>query len=167
MSLHGRRKDHICGLLRDLAVCLEDYLEYCEGDRLRVEFNVGPVSEQKVPKKAQSIMTQTLTDIQQFSVAIALEDVRGNPATAIAPPVWAASDSTILTVTAAADGMSAVVAAVGPIGTAQVTVTGDGGPTAGDDPFTGVLDVVVVSSEATQVAFTPAAPTDEVLTAKK
>lgn len=126
-----------------------------------VEFSIGLITDQKleIPRKL-AIMKVTLTDIQQFNVAITIEDVRGNAATAVAPPVWTASDPALLSVTAAPDGLSAVVQAAGPVGVGQVTVAGDGGPNAGDDPFTGILDVEVVASKATQVVFAPTAPAD-------
>lgn len=106
-------------------------------------------------------MSITITDIQQFQVAIAVEDRRGNPASVIAPPTWAASNPSALTVTPAADGLSATVAAAGPVGTFQVTVNGDGGPNVGDDPFTGALDVIVTSSAATQVVFSTGTVTNQ------
>jgi hypothetical protein len=131
-----------------------------EGHELLVDFSIGPVSDQKITGNT-SIMTITLTDIQQIPVSIAVTDERGNPGTVIAPPVWAVSDPALLSVTPAADGMSAVLAAKGPLGSGQVTVKGDGGPAAGDDPFTSVADVAVVGSRATAVVFSTGTATTQ------
>lgn len=148
-------------LVIGLIEALVRLLVFLRARKLFVIFSVGPVVNSNINIKTKTQMTVTLTDTQQFAVSIKIEDARGNVATTIAPPVWSVSDPALLTVTAAADGLSATVVAVGPVGTGQVTVAGDGGPAAGDDAFTGILDVVVTGGKATQVVFAPTAPTEQ------
>jgi len=109
-----------------------------------------------------AIMQVQMTDIQSVTLSIAAEDARGNPAVLGDVPVWAVSDATLATVTPAADGMSCVVAAVGPLGTPQVTVTAHGALADGTpdlaDTITGSVDFTIVSSEATQFVVTASAP---------
>jgi len=96
-----------------------------------------------------------LTDIQSVNATVVAEDAAGNPAPLAAPPVWSVSDATMVTLTPSADGMSCNIKAAGPLGTAQVVVTGDGvlpDGTADPNTFTGTVDVTVVASEANQFA---------------
>lgn len=46
-----------------------------------------------------------LTTAQQFNPTLAITNAAGQPAQVDGVPVWATSDATIVTVTAAADGM--------------------------------------------------------------
>jgi hypothetical protein len=163
MSLHdGRRRVRslLTEIIREVEALGIIAEHHGEGHELLVDFSIGPVSEQKV-KNESNIMTVTITDIQQVPVSISVTDERGNPGTVIAPPAWAVSDANLLTVAPAADGMSAVVAAKGPLGNGQVTVSGDGGPNPGDDPFTSILDVAVVGSRATAVVFSTGTATTQ------
>lgn len=98
-----------------------------------------------------------LTDIQKVNLSIKPLDAVGNPAALFGAPVWASSDPAILTVTPAADGMSCMVTTVGPLGTAQVTVACVASAD-GKDKLNGVLDIQVVSSEATSVSISNDAP---------
>ena len=99
-------------------------------------------------------MAVTMTDLQSVTISVGATDSKGNPATVTGPMVWAVDAPATVSITPAADGMSAVAAAVGPDGTGNVTVTdsGDGG-------LTGTLAVQVVSSAATALTLTAAAPT--------
>ena len=99
-------------------------------------------------------MELVITDSQQFKVEIQPVDRAGNPGTLASGPVWSASDPTILTVVPAADGMSAVVSAMGKLGAAQVNVTADGNPTPGVNTITGTVDVQVVGGKAVSLHFT-------------
>lgn len=102
-----------------------------------------------------------ITDSQQFSASITVTDKKGNPATVDGVPVWASSDVSILTVEAAADGMSAVSKAVGPLGTAQVSVTVDADMGSGITPVIGTQDVEVVAGSAVAVGITAGAPEEQ------
>lgn len=129
-----------------------------------VFLTVGPVREQTGPvppgskrhyPKRIATMALILTDTQQVTLAISGgADKKGNPAT-LPPgvPAWTVSDPTILAVTPAADGLSAVVTAVGAIGTAQVQAVVGG--------LTGVLDVQVTAGSATSVLVTAGTPTEQ------
>jgi len=93
-------------------------------------------------------MELVITDSQQFKVEIQPVDKAGNPGTLASVAMWSTSDPTILTVAPAADGMSAVVSAMGKLGTAQVTVTAEGDPTPGVNTITGTVAVQVVGGKA-------------------
>lgn len=100
-------------------------------------------------------MPLTLQDDQQDDYTAAFTDKKGQPVTTFpAPPVWATSNPAILTVTAAADGFSATVVAVG-VGTSQVSVTAtnaDGVQAVGTD------DVNVVAGDAVTAGLTAGTP---------
>ena len=98
-------------------------------------------------------MQVTLTDVQGVAAAISVVTAKGNPAAIDGQPVWASSDEAGVTVTPAPDGMSAQISAVGPLGTYQVTVEVDADLGAGVKPLIGILDVIVVASEAVSVSF--------------
>lgn len=103
-------------------------------------------------------MAFTMTDVQSAPLAVSVTDARGNPAKLDGIPVWASSDVTVLTVVAADDGMSAVITATGPLGTAQVVFTADADLGGGVRELKGILDVEVIASEAVNVVITPGAP---------
>lgn len=75
-------------------------------------------------------------------------DAAGNPAAVDGVPVWTSSAPTIVTVQAAADGMSAEITPVGPLGTAQINVSADADLGSGVTSITGILDVQSVAGEA-------------------
>jgi hypothetical protein len=98
--------------------------------------------------------TLVLKDTQHVLLSVTPVDKHGHPADLDAPPTWASSDESILTVTAAADGLSADAATVGNIGTCQVSVQGvENGNT-----LTGTLDVSVVGGDAVELAVTAGTP---------
>lgn len=106
---------------------------------------------------------ETITVIQDVSANFGAADAKGNavpvPAFA-APPTWTSSDTTILTVAAAADGLSAVVTAVGKVGSADVTVSGT--PTGATSAISGTAQVAVVAAAASSLVIgfgTPAIQT--------
>ena len=70
-------------------------------------------------------MALVLTDLEKVSLSVAFTTAAGNPAVVDGIPVWGTSDETILSVVAAEDGLTAVVTTVGPLGSAQVSVTAD------------------------------------------
>jgi hypothetical protein len=89
-----------------------------------------------------------LTDEQQVNVTVAFQTAAGNPASVDGAPTWSTSDDTILTVTAAADGMSALVVTTGTLGNAQVSVQADADLGTGVRTISGTLDVEVHAAEA-------------------
>lgn len=90
---------------------------------------------------------------EQFPVTLQFVDAKGNPA--VAPlgvvPTWAVDHPELLTVTPAADGLTAVAVTVGPTGVAVVTVT--------DGNITGTLAVTVEAGVITGITVVPGVPT--------
>jgi len=103
-------------------------------------------------------MAFTLTDIQQVTLAITAVDARGNPAKLDGAPVWATSDAALLSIVASEDGLSCVATAVGPLGTAQVTVSADADLGEGTRELAGLLDVEIIASEALNITIVPGTP---------
>lgn len=102
-----------------------------------------------------------MTNSQQATATITPVDKKGQPASVDGVPVWASSDETIITVTPAADGMSAVVAAVGPLGTAKVSVSGDADLGPGVTPIFGTLDVTITQGQAVGFNIVLGTPTEQ------
>lgn len=102
-----------------------------------------------------------LTDIQKVDVAIAPKSAAGNPAVVDGAPVWSCSDETVLTLTVAEDGFSAVVETTGKLGVAQVSVTADADMGEGVKAVSGVLDIEVKASEAVTLDISAGVPTDK------
>lgn len=100
-------------------------------------------------------MIVILPDTHQFPVSISIVDAKGNPAQVEGVPVWASSDESVALVVPASDGLSAVVAAVGPLGTCQITVTADADLGEGVTNISGLLDVTVVASAAVGITLNP------------
>lgn len=104
------------------------------------------------------------TDQNFPNVVLTITDSKGRPAKVDGVPVWASSDETVLTVAAAADGMSAVVDTVA-AGMARITVSADADLGAGVTEIIGVSEDVNVtigpSSVATTVALNLGAPVDK------
>lgn len=92
-----------------------------------------------------------MKDNQVLTVSIGAQDVAGNPTTldTAAAPAWAVTDATLATITPSADGLSATVKPVGPLGSFQVQCSI---PAVGAEPaLSGSLDVQVTASAATQI----------------
>jgi hypothetical protein len=128
------------------------------GTAKRIIFNVEYLDTHKIEK---GILNMILTDIQKVSLSIQVVDAVGNPAAVEGAPVWTSSDPTVLTVTAAADGMSADAVAVGPLGTAQVSVVADADLGTGVTNIAGTLDVQVVASQAVGLTIATATPVNK------
>lgn len=93
-----------------------------------------------------------LLDTQGVNATIQAEDAEGNPVTATGSdvPSWSSSAPSIVSVTPAADGMSAAIKAVGPLGSAQISVSAFG--------LSGSINVQVNASAATQIAIVLGTP---------
>lgn len=105
-------------------------------------------------------MALILRDTEQVDLSYTAVDSRGNPAV-VQNPTWESSDSSVVTVTASADGATAVAAAAGPLGSATVTLTGDADLGEGVSPITGVLDIQVVAGNAAVFNITAGTPTEQ------
>ena len=101
-----------------------------------------------------------LTDIQKVALSIQPVSAAGNPAPVDGVPVWSSSDDTVLTVVAAADGMSAEAVTTGKLGSAQVNVTADADLGEGTKSITGVLDIEVKASDAVSLEVSNQPPVD-------
>jgi len=102
-----------------------------------------------------------LTDEQKVSLTVSFKTAAGNPAVVDGVPVWASSDTAIISLEVAADGMSAVATTVGPLGTAQVSVTADADLDPGEAEIrevTATIDIDVRPAEATTVGIAAGTP---------
>lgn len=95
----------------------------------------------------------TMTDSQKATLSIQPVDKRGNPTTEAGIPVWATSDPAIITITPSSDKLSCDVAAAGPLGSAQVTVS--------DGTATGILDITIVAGAEASIAISAAVPIEQ------
>lgn len=84
-----------------------------------------------------------------------ITDKHGNPAKVDGVPQWATSNAETLNVTQDENGMAGSVSAVGPVGTAQLTVTADADLGAGVEQITGTADFEVVAGKASAIDFEP------------
>ena len=142
-----------------------------EGRRVRVVPRLGPVVEQsgdvqKTPqfqsrKRGETIMGFALTANQLVNVTVEFKDKKGNAATVDGIPEWLTDNSELLSLTPSPDGLSCVVAAVGPLGTATVTLRADADMGSGVVEVLGTLEVDVGPGSATVVTLTPGTPTDQ------
>ena len=88
----------------------------------------------------QATIDNTITCTATFT------DKAQNPVTPVTAPTWAVDNAALATIVAAADGMSAVVTPVGPVGTVNVTVT--------DGTLSGSLAVVLGAGAPATVTVT-------------
>lgn len=105
-------------------------------------------------------MATILRDSQKTELSYTATSRKGNPAM-VADPAWSSSNESVASVTASADGSSATVVAVGPVGTATITLTGDADLGAGVVPVRGELDIEVVAGNAAVFNITAADPTEQ------
>lgn len=97
-------------------------------------------------------MAFLLTADQQVGLSFAATDKYGNSAGIDGAPTWSSSDESKVTVSVGADDKFATAVAVGPIGTAQVSVRADADLGDGAREVVGVLDIEVIAGEASIVA---------------
>lgn len=123
----------------------------CKGHRhhcpptARVTLRFGAIA---VTFNATGGFMTTLPDDKVANATIAYVDAKDNAAQVEGAPVWTSSDAAILSVVAAADGMSAVISPVGPLGTAQVKIEADADLGAGVTPVITLGDFEVVAGSA-------------------
>lgn len=99
-----------------------------------------------------------LSNAQKVSAALDPTDQYGNPARIDGVPTWNNSDATIVQLDVAADGLTAVVTALGPLGTAQISASVDADLGAGVRPLTVTSDIQVEASEAVALGIKFGAP---------
>ena len=109
-------------------------------------------------------MADITTDQNYPNVQLTITDAKGRPAKVDGVPVWASSDETVLAVTPAADGMSALIDTVA-AGTARATVSADADLGAGVLTITGVTEDVNVTlgtgRQASVLALSLGTPVDK------
>ncbi len=90
-----------------------------------------------------------ITDVQVASLSILPVDIKGNPASVDGVPVWSSSAPEIVAIEADIDNpLKATATAVGPLGTAQISVVADADLGEGVVEIVGVLDFEVKASQA-------------------
>jgi hypothetical protein len=120
-----------------------------------------PQFQTRWPMMRRLILAFQMSDSQQVTVTIKVMDKKGNPAPVDGVPVWLTDNTELLALTPAADGLSCLVAAVGPLGTATVSVTADADLGAGVTPIVGTLDVQITGGTATTATLAPGTPTEQ------
>jgi hypothetical protein len=120
-----------------------------------------PQYENKYPKKGLLLMAFVLTDTQQVVVALEIKDKKGNSATVDGAPVWSVDNSELLALTPSADGLTCTVVAVGPLGTANVTVKADADLGAGVENLIGALVVEITGGVAAVINLVPGTPVEQ------
>lgn len=131
---------------------------------LQIAFHVGVPTEQADIEETKMANAQIkMTDTQQVVLGpITYTDKRGNPTPAPAgaqPPQWSVDNPAFLTITPTPDGMSATLAAVGPLGTGTVSVKVN--DASGAALASGAGDVTVTGGAPTQVAIPVGAPSEQ------
>lgn len=107
------------------------------------------------------LMAFKLEDGQQVPLSVAFLDKHGHPATVDGAPEWFVDNSEVLALEPAADGMSCLIKAVGPIGTATVSMKADADLGDGVKELVGLFEVEVTAGQATTVVITPGTPTEQ------
>ena len=102
---------------------------------------------QSFPGVESMIMKAT----QEFDALVAFQDSLGNPAPVEGVPVWTNSNESVISMVVAADGLSAVVSAVGIPGAGQISVQADADLGEGVTTITGTLDVEIQPGDAVTV----------------
>jgi hypothetical protein len=102
-----------------------------------------------------------MTDTQQTVMTAKFVDKKGNPGQVDGVPEWLVDNPNVLQLTPAADGMSCVALAVGPLGNATVTLKADADLGAGVTPIMGTVDFTIVGSASTTVSIDVATPTEQ------
>lgn len=106
-------------------------------------------------------MAFQLTITQETKVATKIVDARGNPAQVDGIPTWQIDNPNVVALTPSSDGLSCLVAAVGPIGTAIVSMTADADLGSGTETLIGILAVEIVAGPARVIQLIPGPATEQ------
>lgn len=116
-------------------------------------FHPVPGAPGRPPLHAERLITVQLTADQQVSLSVTAEDAYGNPVDITgATAIWSSSDGTIVDVVPDADSLSATAVAVGPVGTAAITVANQAGSVQGS------LAIDVIAGEVAEIVVTAGTP---------
>jgi len=121
-------------------------------DAVRVEFFTLIDGEKRKVSKMFLKVTQKLP------LFVAFVDALGNPATVDGAPSWAVSDESLATLDVAADGMSAMVNPIGPVGSFKVQVKADADLGEGVKEIIGEMDIDLMGGEAVSVNISAGEP---------
>jgi hypothetical protein len=99
----------------------------------------------------KKVTQMQIQDNGSLTVSIAAEDVKGNPVSLdpSAAPSWAVDNASLATIVPSADGLSAVVTPVGPLGSFNVQCSIPA--VNAESALQGSLAVEVIASAATQI----------------
>lgn len=101
---------------------------------------------------------ETMKDNQQVTATLVAVDAKGNPAGPFdAPPAWSMDDQTVASMMVAADGLSATFAALGKLGSTNVSVAGQ----VGGKSIVGTGVITVVAGDAVSIALQLGTPVDQ------
>lgn len=126
----------------------------------KLEWTIGPVSEQKLDEIGVAIPMLQLTETQQCALSVSPVTRKGNPAQ-VQNPTWSSSDDAVVTVDVdSTDSLKAKVVAEAP-GTAQVNFSADADLGDGVRLLSAVLDVTVVPGEAVTVTIATGTPEEQ------
>jgi hypothetical protein len=100
-----------------------------------------------------------LTITQECKVTTKIVDAKGNPAQVDGIPAWLTDNPNVVALTPSSDGLSCLVAAVGPIGTATVSMTADADLGAGTETLVGIP--VIAAGPAQAITLTPGPATEQ------
>jgi len=140
---------------------------------VRLRWRIGPVGPKpsvvptpstyphRVRTAPGSEITVQLTADQQVALSITGEDRYDNPVDITGATVWSSSDESIVVVTVdPEDSSKAVATAVGPVGTAAVTVSNDANSD-GTGDYQGSLAIDVVAGQVAEIVITEGEITDK------
>ena len=135
---------------------------------LHWRFRVSPKTSEPTPGEpgtpatGNEEITVQLTADQQVELSISGEDAYDNPVDVTGDVVWTSSDESIVVVEATdpSDNTKATAKAVGPAGTAAVTVSNDVDQD-GTGDFQGSIAIDVVAGDIAEVVITPGEPIDK------
>jgi len=142
----------------------------------RIHWRIGPVSVKlgtppisaptflplsRVRSAAESEITVQLTADQQVALSISGEDRYDNPVDITGDIIWVSSDDSIIAVSVdPEDSTKATATAVGPVGTASVTVSNDVNQD-GTGDFQGSIAIDVVAGQIAEIVINEGAITDK------
>lgn len=119
-----------------------------------------PVFYTIIEGQKQRIKNMKLQVIQKLPVSVSFQDKLGNAAAVDGLPSWALTDESLAKLEIAADGMSAMVIPLGPVGSFKVQVSADADLGEGVKSILGELDIDLLPAEAVVVQIVAGEPQD-------
>ena len=105
-------------------------------------------------------MAFSMTDSQKCTLTITAVDKKGNPAALPAGAVsWLVDNTAVVALTPSADGSTCDAAAVGPLGTATISVKVS--DATGTTLAAGSIDCTITGGAATTITINPGAPVEQ------